>query len=41
MAWSVEMKTIQLKVRSQIDTLVILDRAIDLVSPLPIQLTYE
>ena len=27
--------------RSQIDTLVILDRAIDLVSPLPIQLTYE
>ena len=30
-----------LKVRSQIDTLVILDRAVDLVSPLPIQLTYE
>jgi len=29
------------QVRSQIDTLVILDRAIDLVSPLPIQLTYE
>ena len=27
--------------RSQIDTLVILDRAVDLVSPLPIQLTYE
>ena len=27
--------------RSQIDTLIILDRAIDLVSPLPIQLTYE
>jgi len=29
------------QVRSQIDTLVILDRAVDLVSPLPIQLTYE
>jgi len=28
-------------VTSQIDTLVILDRAVDLVSPLPIQLTYE
>jgi len=28
-------------VRSQIDTLVILDRSVDLVSPLPIQLTYE
>jgi len=29
------------KVRTQIDTLVILDRAVDLISPLPTQLTYE
>jgi len=28
-------------VRSQIDTLVIIDRAVDLISPLPTQLTYE
>lgn len=29
------------EVRSQIDTLVIIDRAVDLISPLPTQLTYE
>ena len=28
-------------VRSQIDTLVLIDRAVDLISPLPTQLTYE
>ena len=28
-------------IRSQIDTLVIIDRAVDLISPLPTQLTYE
>lgn len=29
------------QVRTQIDTLVLLDRAVDLISPLPTQLTYE
>ena len=29
------------EVRSQIDSLVIIDRAVDLISPLPTQLTYE
>ena len=29
------------ELRSQIDSLVILDRAVDLISPLPTQLTYE
>jgi len=29
------------KVRTQIDTMVLLDRAVDLISPLPTQLTYE
>ena len=29
------------EIRSQIDSLVIIDRAVDLISPLPTQLTYE
>ena len=29
------------KVRTQIDTMVIMDREVDLISPLPTQLTYE
>ena len=29
------------QVKSQIDTLVMIDRAVDLISPLPTQLTYE